>query len=150
MLFVNLDKLKIDKEYNFQTFSIDIDWDTNVAAAKLKTQVQKACANLFITKPAIAANYVINVQTSNITEEDFIGIVNLCTFAFFESFVLTGGRPRERRLDVPEKLQCAHISAGLLKRAVNTITVTDVFNLEIKCGDFSYIMVDTKERIIND
>ena len=117
---------------------------------KNKAIVKEACTKLCEEKPAIAACYRIELDVNDITEEEFIGLVNLTTAVFFECFVKTGGRLRERRLDIPEKLTCAHISAGLLKRAVNTQTVTDVFNLVIDCGDFHYIMLDTKETGVNE
>lgn len=148
MLFIDLEKLKIVKELRYQTFETEMSFGVNDAAAKIKAEAKKVAARLLAQHASVAAKYVINVRTDKVPfAEDIISYVNIITAAFFEEFVLTGGRPRERRLDIPQELQCAHISAGLLKRAVNTKTVTDVFNLEINVNDtFHYTLVDKKEK----
>ena len=150
MLFIDLHKLKIIKKFNFLNYECHIKLNKEDSMLKNKAIVKEACTKLCEEKPAIAACYRIELDVNDVTEEEFIGLVNLTTAVFFECFVKTGGRPRERRLDIPEKLTCAHISAGLLKRAVNTQTVTDIFNLVIDCGDFHYIMLDTKETGANE
>lgn len=148
MLFIDLEKLKIVKEFNYQTFETEMSFGVNDAAAKIKAEAKKVASKLLAQHASVAAKYVINVRTDKVPySEDIVSYVNIITAAFFEEFVLTGGRPRERRLDVPQEFQCAHISAGLLKRAVNTRTVADVFNLEINVNDiFHYILVDKKEK----
>ena len=150
MLFIDLNKLKIIKKFNFLNYECHIKLNKEDSMLKNKATIKEACTKLCEEKPAIAACYRIELDVNDVTEEEFIGLVNLTTAVFFECFVKTGSRPRERRLDVPEKLTCAHISAGLLKRAVNTQTVTDIFNLVIDCGDFHYIMLDTKETGANE
>ena len=150
MLFIDLNKLKIIKEFNFLNYQGYIKLNKEDSMLKNTAIIKEVCTKLCEEKPAIGACYRIELDVNDATEEDFIGLVNLTTAVFFECFVKTGGRSRERRLDIPEKLTCAHISAGLLKRAVNTKTVTDVFNLVIDCGDFHYIMLDTKETEANE
>lgn len=150
MLFIDLNKLKIIKKFNFLNYECRIKLNKEDSMLKNKAIVKEACTKLCEEKSAIAACYRIELDVNDVTEEEFIGLVNLTTAVFFECFVKTGGRPRERRLDIPEKLTCAHISAGLLKRAVNTQTITDIFNLVIDCGDFHYIMLDTKETGANE
>lgn len=150
MLFIDLNKLKVIKKFNFLNYECRIKLNKEDSMLKNKAIIKESCTKLCEEKHAIAACYRIELDVNDITEEEFIGLVNLTTAVFFECFVKTGGRPRERRLDIPEKLTCAHISAGLLKRAVNTQTVTDVFNLVIDCGDFHYIMLDTKETGANE
>ena len=148
MLFIDLKKLKIVKEFNYQTFETEMKFGINDAAAKIKAEAKKIAAQLLTQHASVAAKYVINVYT-DITPlaEDVVSYVNIITAAFFEKFVLIGGRPRERRLDIPQEFQCAHISAGLLKRAINTKTVTDIFNLEINVNNvFHYTLVDKKEK----
>ena len=148
MLFIDLKKLKIVKEFNYQTFETEMQFGINDAAAKIKAEAKKIAAQLLTQHASVAAKYVINVYT-DITPlaEDVVSYVNIITAAFFEEFVLTGGRPRERRLDIPQEFQCVHISAGLLKRAINTKTVTDIFNLEINVNNvFHYTLVDKKEK----
>lgn len=148
MLFIDLEKLKIVKEFNYKTFEIEMKFGINDAAAKIKAEAKKIAAQLLTQHVSVAAKYVINVYTNTVPfAEDVVSYVNIITAAFFEEFVLTGGRPRERRLDIPQEFQCAHISAGLLKRAINTKTVTDVFNLEINVNNlFHYTLVDKKEK----
>ena len=150
MLFVDLNKLKIIKKFNFLNYECHIKLNKEDTMLKNKATIKEACTKICEEKPAIAACYRIELDVNDVTEEEFIGLVNLTTAVFFECFVKTGGRPREHRLDIPEKLTCAHISAGLLKRAVNAQTVTDIFNLVIDCGDFHYIMLDTKETGANE
>ena len=150
MLFIDLNKLKIIKKFNFLNYECRIKLNKEDSMLKNKAIIKESCTKLCEEKSAIAACYRIELDVNDITEEEFIGLVNLTTAVFFECFVKTGGRPRERRVDIPEKLTCAHISAGLLKRAVNTQTVADIFNLVIDCGDFHYIMLDTKETGANE
>ena len=153
MLFVDLDKLKIIKEYHWQNYAVETTLDTTMPAAKMLAELKVVCGRLFEETPAIAASYHIEINAAAQTEmtpEDFAGLVNIAVVAFFNAFIAEGGRHRERRLDIPEKLQCAHVSASLLKRAVNTKTRADVFNLSISCGDYHYILVDTTERISED
>ena len=151
MLFIDLKKLKIEKEFRYEQFAIEVPVDITNAAAKIKAQAKEACKKLFKDKPAIAAQYHIEIlPRQKVTEDDFISLVNIFVIAFFENLITTGGRPRERRLDVPEQLSCAHISMGLLKRAINTKTVTDVFNLTINCKHYCYMLIDTKETKENE
>jgi hypothetical protein len=80
------------------------------------------------------------------TFETFESAVNVVLTAFFEE--LTGrsgvGRPRERRLDVPEELKVVNCSMSLMKRAVNYKTVVDKFQVQIDGNDedgFRFILV---------
>ena len=145
MFFIDLNKLRIIKDYHFQPYNIEISLDLGSAAAKILAQLKEACASLCADTPAIAASYSVDVVAGNITEEDFITLTNLTTIAFFETLTTSEGRSRERRLDIPEKMQGVHISAALLKRAINQKTKVDVFNLAINCGDFHYVLVDNQE-----
>lgn len=148
MLFIDLTKLDVINLDNYESYETTVNWDPNIAAAKNKAEVEKPIAELLSHNGMKPIKYIININTQKLmTVDDIIGCINILTAVFFDWFVLTGGRKRERRLDIPEKLQDAHISAGLLKRAINTSTVTDIFNLEINfnTGNVRYVLIDTKE-----
>lgn len=145
MLFIDLSKLRVVKDYRFQTYETGLSLEST-AAAKMLAQLREVCRTLCAETPAIAASYVINIDMPNIDEVTFITIVNLATIAFFDAQVQNGGRARERRLDIPESLHGVHVSAAQLKRAINAPTKADVFNLIVNCGDLHYIMADTKEN----
>lgn len=149
MYFIDLNKLKIEKMYHYQTFSIDIDLDLNLSAATILADLKNQLPQLFAEKPAIAALYQINLRfntnDASIDGETFETLVNIVNAAFFSLFTTADGRKRERRLDVPERLKAAHINLSTLKKAVNYATFTDMFNIEINGGDFTYILVDSNK-----
>lgn len=147
MLFIDLNKLRVVKDYRFQTYEIELSLGSTTAAAKMLAQLREACRTLCADTPAIAASYVINIDIPNIDEATFVTIVNLAAIAFFDAQVQNGGRARERRLDIPESLHGVHVSAAQLKRAINALTKVNVFNLTVNCGDLHYMMVDTKENV---
>lgn len=78
-----------------------------------------------------------------IEEEEFETAVNVILAVFFEIMTDTKlGRPRERRLDVPENLKKeVNCNMSLLKRAINYKTVVDRFQLTIGCRSLQYILV---------
>lgn len=78
-----------------------------------------------------------------IEEEEFETAVNVILAAFFEMMIDTKlGRPRERRLDVPENLKKeVNCNMSLLKRAINYKTIIDRFQLTIGCRSLRYILV---------
>ena len=75
--------------------------------------------------------------------EAFESAVKLILTAAFEMLVVQPkkGRPRERRLDVPENLKIVNCNMSLLKNAVNYATVVDKFQIEIYCNDLRFILV---------
>lgn len=145
MYFINLDKLKIEKDYKFQTFTIELEnINTEDSVWINKQKIKEECNKLLLNKPAISVNYNFIINNKDINDENFISLTNLIVSCFFECIITANGRPRERRLDVPKKLQNAHASQGLLKRAVNFQTTIDNFNLTIDCDDFHYILISDK------
>lgn len=149
MYFIDLDKLKIEKMYHYQTFSVDIDLDLNSSAATILADLKNQLPQLFVEKPAIAALYQINlrldVNDDGIDGETFETLVNIVNAAFFSLFITAEGRKREHRLDVPERLKMTHINLSTLKKAINYATFADKFNIEINGGGFTYILVDTNK-----
>ena len=155
MLFVNLDKMIIEDIDVAMTQTVETNITINADESVMYNQmvIQNACDLLFEQqtddKPTV---YKINLKNDEkITDEDFIGLVNLINAVFFNKFIiLSKGRARERRLDIPDSLRSVHVSGGLLKRAINYATKCDIFNLVITYGnyiheEYYYILADVKE-----
>jgi hypothetical protein len=97
--------------------------------------------NKEIAKNAIIAQLEA-IKNAEITEEEFESAVNVILAAFFRNIRVDKGRPRERRLDVPENLKGdVHCSLALLKNAINYRTLVDRFQLEITGRGLIYILV---------
>lgn len=144
MNFVDLNKLQIvnTEEYKVKYNHVLIDLTTS--AIKLKNYFIDLWKDI-ITEDSIdnPVGYKLDIDTHNsIDEQDFISLINLATFTFFQVLVQVRGRKREHRLDVPASLSKLHISASTLKRAVNYQTLNNIFNLEIQCKGYTYSMVD--------
>ena len=60
---------------------------------------------------------------------------------FFSCLLDEAGRARERRLAIPAALREVCLSASSLKRAINTKTKVDIFNLTIASGDLVYHLI---------
>lgn len=144
MFFIDLDKLEIAKAKKFTTITEEIEVDLNQSAVFVASQSREICDKFFSNKQTEPINYNLIITNKTIGEEDFIAIVNVFNAVFFEKLLTNGGRKRERRLDVPANFYDVHISAGLLKKAINTQTKVDKFNLTISCNNLHYHMVDTK------
>ena len=86
--------------------------------------------------------YELEVK-KELSVESFESAIKLILAAFFEALIEQPkkGRPRERRLDVPEELKQANCNMSLLKRAINYKTIVDKFQIEIRCGDLNYNLV---------
>lgn len=148
MLFVDLDKLKIVKDYRPETFEYDIefkDW----SLLSLQTNAAEKVSHIFDGRDGsqLSASYVFNVAAPDVEEpeESFLTLVNILLATFFNYFCLDAGRKRERRLDVPAKLSNVNCSRALLKKAVNSLTVRDRFNITIKWNDLFFLLVDSKD-----
>lgn len=145
MLFIDLEQLDIIESQDYRTIQINVALDSNNAAAEIKAQLDKACKSVTdFAATEWPIQYIINIDCPKIKMDDFITICNLATMSFFAAMVTEGGRARERRLDIPTTMQKVHVSAGLLKRAINTKTVVNKFNLYIQCDKCLYKMVDEK------
>ena len=107
-------------------------------AAKIDPAVQKLVADLNEDK---IYNFAVDIL-GEISEEEFESAVNVILAAFFRNIKVNKGRPRERRLDVPENLKGeVHCSLALLKNAINYRTLVDRFQLEITGRGLVYILV---------
>ena len=147
MNFIDLEKLKITKEYNFVTIESDVQLDTADTVFVLKEKIRAALDYKF-DRTAIETLYVINMTTAapitDIDEADsfFTTVANVFSSVFLDMMCIQphAGRKRERRLDVPEELKVASVNMSLLKKNVNMQTYCDRFNLVIEWqnGDMDY------------
>lgn len=151
MFFIDLKKLKIVKDYRPATWEFDVSLPIDVPALEVKHAVQNAIQELkrqFQDTP-LAIDYVFNIMkpVEVDDEEEFYSLVNVFLLAFTEYFCLDQGRPRERRLDVPDTLKSSvNCSRSLLKKMINAQTIRDIFNVTINWNDLHFTLVDGKDE----
>ena len=145
MFFIDLDKLEIVESNDCSIVSEKIEINTDDATTIIASKAREICDKLLNknkwNKPVI---FNVILDSAKMNQEDFVSTVNIFNAVFFEKIVIHKGRKRERRLDVPKNLFSIHISAGLLKKAINNQTKVDKFNLTIRCNDLCYYMIDEK------
>ena len=149
MLFIDLEKLKIIKDFHYETIARELQFDIN---APLMAQ-SDSVVDFFVEaiKPCgISVLYDITIASDDTlaTEEEahsFISVVNFLVGIFFANMIKENGRKREHRFDVPEKLIPAKVNRSTMKKAVNQQTINDVFNLIIRYKDLTYTLCDEKE-----
>lgn len=144
MYFINLSDLKIKKEFRYENQEISIPLEKNLSLVDVKSRVSARVKDLLDDKPAIACMYIINFKCDGLTADEFLSWVNIAVAEFFHAITSVTGRPRERRLDVPDRLKVVKCNMALLKNAINHQTFTDVFNLHIICGDLEYYLCNEK------
>ena len=116
--------------------SISCQWLNTIAAVKKAFEV--------IDRPTRPHKFEFEVQADEeLSVESFESAVKLILAAAFETILVDTkkGRPRERRLDVPENLKTLNCNMSLLKNAINYQTLVDKFQIEIYSGDLKYILV---------
>ena len=123
--------------------SIRINENMNINEITLisKEAVKNLLADL---NPDKVYNFAFDLMAEQLSEEVFETVVNVLVAAFFQGMRIDKGRPRERRLDVPEELKVVNCSMSLMKRAVNYKTVVDKFQVQIDGNDedgFRFILV---------
>ena len=116
------------------------DIDPTMSAAKLGSLLKTKCGEILASNPQNYTHYRINLR-GNYSEDDFTSLVLLTSMYFFSCLLDEGGRARERRLGIPAALSEVCISASSLKRAINTKTKVDIFNLTIASGDLVYHLI---------
>lgn len=161
MKFVDLEKLKLISEHNYVTKEIAIELNASDTVFEIKNQTRSALDYMF-DKTAIETLINITLHTKktvdNLDDADafFTTAVNIIISVVLDSLCVQPhkGRPRERRLDVPEKLKVANVSMSLLKKCVNTQTYLDRFNIHITWQnngmDYHYNMLTPKGDQYND
>lgn len=147
LTYVDLKDLKtktINSDEEIITKGTHISVPKNLSILELGSLIKYAAKNLIAD---LDENKIYNFAfdlLGEIEEEEFETAVNVILAAFFERLVgKTGiGRPRERRLDVPENLKReVNCNMSLLKRAINYKTAVDRFQLTIGCRSLQYILV---------
>lgn len=121
--------------------SIRINENMNINEITLisKEAVKNLLADL---NPDKVYNFAFDLMAEQLSEEVFETVVNVLVAAFFQGMRIDKGRPRERRLDVPDNLKGdVHCSLALLKNAINYRTLVDRFQLEITGRGLIYILV---------
>ena len=149
MLFIDLNKLKIIKEFNYKTQASEINLSFKDSFMSQSKMVVDYMQQLIIPS-GLAISYDITINSnggvaSDEETEEFISIVNFLISVFFANMIQEDGRKREHRFDVPEKLQPVKVSRSIMKKAVNQKTINDIFNLTIHYKDLTYILCDEKE-----
>lgn len=146
--YINLDNLKVevatDEEIIVRGSNVVINENTSLSELLflMERAVKNAFQNIDATK---VYSFEINVSSTDgdINEEQFESVVHVGVSAFFNNLINGKlGRPRERRLDVPDNLkENVNCNMSLLKRAINYRTLIDKFQLQIKTGGLIYILV---------
>lgn len=149
MLFVDLNKMKIIKDFNYETRTNMIVLDINQPLMAQSEPLVKTFQSLI--KPcgiSVLYDITIDADETPATDdeaEDFVSVTNFLVGIFFANMIKDDGRKREHRFDVPEKLQAAKVNRSIMKKAVNQQTINNVFNLIIRYKDLTYILCDEKE-----
>lgn len=154
MFFVNVKDLCIDKKYTYDTITLHRDMPQNLGDMMAK-DVMNDFSAMFSeymgeTTTVFPTDFVLNLGgegevATDEEVEDFSGLVNLVTAAFFGALVIDKGRPREYRLGIPKKMVAVKVNMSLLKTAINLATHYDVFNLHIYYKDLMFVLCDEKE-----
>lgn len=153
MYFINLEKLKIQKEYDARAYTGTFAFDINMPIATVREKMHQVFQDMVLEYGAPTL-FVLDLghEGEVATEEeaeDFVNITNVAIMEFFKALIIDGGRRREHRLDVPDKLKIVKMSYSLLKRAINSRTKVDVFNLIITYKDLKFILCDEKGYVDN-
>lgn len=141
MYFCNLDKLKLTRTYNFQTFNCSISLPSiDMPARQFEQDAREALGPVMdnAAKSAIepCVDITIAVDDDRPAEPEeidaFLSLVNILLLVFTELNMTGKGRKREHRLGLANtKLQEMHMSQNLLVEMVNDQTRMDVFNIVV-------------------
>jgi len=148
MYFCDLNKLKLIRTYNFQTFNCTIPLpSTEIPLSQFQQDVKSALGPTLdnAAKSAIepCIDITLAVDDDHMAEDSeidpFLSLVNVILLVFTEMNMTGQGRKREHRLGLANtKLQEMHISQNLLKEMVNDQTRLDVFNIVIHYRNLIY------------
>lgn len=149
MLFLDLNKLKIIKDYHYQTQAgvllLNIEAPLMAQSAKVIEFMQKIIVPCGVP---VLYDITINASEGIATEDEadsFISVTNFLISIFFSNMIKPDGRRREHRFDVPQKLLAAKVNRSTLKKAVNQQTINDTFNIIFRYKDLIYILCDEKD-----
>lgn len=149
MQYVNLNTLSVEQTTQYDKIMVNVatvPYDDTVSISDQWLITKTAVKNAFevVDRPSRPYKFEFEVQAKKeLSVEEFESAVKLILAAAFEMSLLNPkkGRPRERRLDVPENLKILNCNMSLLKNAINYATVVDKIQIEISCGDLRYVLV---------
>jgi hypothetical protein len=147
MYVINLEEMKQEKIYNYETREINIPitlteaYDMNVS--KFKEMIKNA-----INKENLSSltDYCFNIKLDDNLSADeeveaIVCVSELITNTFFQTITTEEDRNREYRLDLPDNLTVLNMNRLYLKKAINYKTLIDKFQISIKFGDkFSFML----------
>lgn len=143
--YLNLEILQAEEYKKGTTIITQLKIEKDFSLKSLYDRAEKTIHNRFKDLSNKVYNFIFYINyfdDKNLDEADFETAVNVILTAFFKQITTDKGRPRERRLDVPENLKIeVNCSLGLIKEAINHQTLTDRFQLEIRSGNLRYILV---------
>ena len=147
MYVINLEEMKQEKIYNYETREIDIPFTLTEAYDMNVSKFKEAVKNT-IDKETLSSltDYCFNIRLDNDLsadeEEDAIVCISeLITNTFFQIITTEEDRNREYRLDLPDNLTVLNMNRLYLKKAINYKTSRDKFQISIKFGDkFSFML----------
>ena len=143
MLFIDLDKIQIVKEKNFNILDInlkDLNWQDSIfnLADQIGVIVKDSIKDLDCST-ATRFNFIIVDQDDPVTQTaDFESITNVILTVFCSAIACNEGRPREHRLDIPWQFTDVNIKRSLIKKLVNHKTILDKFNIAVHSTNFFY------------
>lgn len=153
MLFIDLEKIKITSSYNFVSREVHSTIDIATAGLSSMKEAFDEGVKRFFDEPVsqIETCFIYMLPGFGKEEADeneaeaFLTAVNVLLSSFFKYITLDGGRKREHRLDIPDRLSCVNMSKGTLKKAINQQTRVQKFNLKIVYKDLIFWLVDDKD-----
>lgn len=143
MLFIDLDKIQIVKEKNFNILDINLkglNWHESIfnLADQISAIVKEGIKDINPTT-ATRFNFIIADQDDPITQTaDFESITNVILMVFCTAILQNEGRPREHRLDMPWQFADVNIKRNWIKKLVNYKTILDKFNIAVCSTNFFY------------
>lgn len=154
MLFIDLNKIQIVKEKNFNILDINLtnlNWQESIfdLADQLKAIVKESIKDIDFTT-ATRFNFIIADSDNPITQTtDFESITNVILTVFCGVITQNKGRPREHRLDMPWQFVDVNIKRNLIKKLVNYKTLVNKFNITICSTNFFYYSIEEDDLCDN-
>jgi hypothetical protein len=149
--YLNLNSLQVESistDENIITKGVNIIIKENCAISTLNSIIGGAVKKLLMDlEEDKIYNFAFDILTENDTGleiEEFESAVHCILSNFFSVLIgkLALGRPRERRLDVPEDIKKqVNCNMSLVKRAINYKTLVDRFQLTIYSRTLKYKLV---------
>ena len=151
MYVINLEEMKQEKIYNYETREIDIPLTLAEAYDMNVSKFKEAIKNI-IDKENLSSltDYCFNIglddSLSTDEEEDAIVCISeLITNTFFQTIITEEDRNREYRLDLPDNLTVLNMNRLYLKKAINYKTLIDKFQISIKFDDKFNFMLNNEQ-----